>query len=1455
MWVLRLRRVRTSDSGIYICELNSTPKKKVSRILAVTDDDMGVPSGGIGGNGAGGSVSILEVDHNYTDCCVREAVPQQCHHFCHFRGLLTDNQPQGTVHSCINHLSSITKCLADGRDHMPCCRKQNIPETCRPVCVGNFSLTTVLDHFTCMHYTAPVLACIAEGVQILPPPVDDITVDPVSSTSVNVSWSLPRPASKAALIESIQVNVTQLHTFDGVGVRLAPEKASGDGSGNSGKGSESDGGGSHEEPPSLYGLQMRYSVAGNESFFLIPDLKPYTMYEIQVKSINRAGSSLSSNPVRTLTLLPESDKGQDPKDKKNKKHTTAGSHDEESSRGNKERESLTPSRDKESADEDEEKKSNKKATEEDKKKSSGAEKEGESESSTASSTSSSSSKKKTNTLPDIKSCCRSKGVVIDRCVNILCDPVRSDEASLTDLMICAPFANVTFSCVTDGVDHTPCCRSRGVSPNCLELCSGQVKKIDFRHFVCLDQLPSFSSCVLDHHGVLPGTPSNFMVVNVHHDWAIVKWNPPKESSSPPVTKYLIHYRDVNRDDPSSYSVATAKSSPFLLDKLSPGGRYEVYVKAANEYGTSQGSSRVVFSTPPVYSNDEVEAELSSTAYNETQCCTRAGLSNECLPLCSYRVKVTDVLQRASACAQNLPTLVRCGAGGRNHIPCCRRRGVTDGCLNICAGLVESSPYVVAARCADDLGKILQCMEEGSGLLPGMPVDFHATLVTKDTMHLEWEPAPEDVNMTIDFQVRYGKADSDIPLHPLEHTSSVNTTQPNVILTGLEPNTRYSLYVVGSNSYGISLPSLVLIVNTTSANGGQDSKMISSNMGPPHAIQVLHQSTDTITFKWMPPLYVPPDSKVKYIVHYKAVNGTAVEKGLPVSKDWQLIETTFNTMFLMNLTFDTEYAITIQAINDRNREMRSSLSEVALVWTDPAIPASVNLPVIIPAGPIIEGSNVTFMCIGVGTPTPTLSLLLNGQEVMRQERRHISLTVLNVRRNLTSVSCYATNGFTNGRSSQAAQSTLELRVRFKPSIWPSPSVTHITRGGPGRLQCQFSGNPQPHVVWFKDMADGKQEQVPPSTKVSFVTVTHSDLSTMWINSMVFKSVNDSDAGDYHCMAINDLGQEAVSLELYVDAAKNNSATQARDCCRALSVHPECQKVCSFDVDIDQALGIAECFPDLDKLMTCAADGSDHRTCCRRRGVPSDCIRWCAGLKVTKPNLCSLSSAHDIVACFQEGKALLPGPPLNVHARRILDNEDNKVIIEWTPPKKNPELVQYYRVFWRPVGSRDLNRNQTEEAYFQLEGLDPDKMYEFVVKSGNHYGLSIFTDPLVISMASVRASSSSSSVGGQLMRVVLSVCLTAVIVITTGALVVFVYRNYLPRIRTMRFRGGSSGGSGRGSVLSSPSISSFSSTRGVSFENPSYMKDTTPSVQFNAPSNEVEVNANFPDHKMITLTTTT
>lgn len=85
-------------------------------------------------------------------------------------------------------------------------------------------------------------------------------------------------------------------------------------------------------------------------------------------------------------------------------------------------------------------------------------------------------------LPDVRSCCIAGGVTHRTCLDKMCDPVNADFTEVPDLMVCAPWANTTFSCLANNIDHTPCCKSRGLPDICLSFCDGTVKSINYNLF-------------------------------------------------------------------------------------------------------------------------------------------------------------------------------------------------------------------------------------------------------------------------------------------------------------------------------------------------------------------------------------------------------------------------------------------------------------------------------------------------------------------------------------------------------------------------------------------------------------------------------------------------------------------------------------------------------------------------------------------------------------------------------------------------------------------------------------------------------------------------------------------------------------------------------------------------------------------------------------------------------------
>ena len=112
-----------------------------------------------------------------------------------------------------------------------------------------------------------------------------------------------------------------------------------------------------------------------------------------------------------------------------------------------------------------------------------------------------------------------------------------------------------------------------------------------------------------------------------------------------------------------------------------GSTYEVYVAGVNSAGVGESSTRIVFRTASKGIDDLIET--SHHPYNQTECCIKSGVQPDCMPLCSYDASVTQVKALSGICADDMSKMIRCSAGGRDHLPCCARRGVPKQCQPLC----------------------------------------------------------------------------------------------------------------------------------------------------------------------------------------------------------------------------------------------------------------------------------------------------------------------------------------------------------------------------------------------------------------------------------------------------------------------------------------------------------------------------------------------------------------------------------------------------------------------------------------------------------------------------------------------------------------------------------------------------------------------------------------------------
>lgn len=206
----------------------------------------------------------------------------------------------------------------------------------------------------------------------------------------------------------------------------------------------------------------------------------------------------------------------------------------------------------------------------------------------------------------------------------------------------------------------------------------------------------------------------------------------------------------------------------------------------------------------------------------------------------------------------------------------------------------------------------------------------------------------------------------------------------------------------------------------------------------------------------------------------------------------------------------------------------------------------------------------------------------------------------------------------------------------------------------------------------------------------------------------------------------------------------------------------------------------------------------------REVATECLHWCAGYKIQKMDFCLVSSARDIMSCFREGNKFLPSPPANVHVHVLYSD---RVIIEWEDSDKNRDSTHWYWVYWKKVGTNEMDRERVESNTFELTGLESDSTYEFVVKTSNYHGTSILSDPLVINLSRLRAEYLTSE-GQIITNVFLTFFFLMLIFASVAAVSYLTYKkNFLSKFRS----------------------SSCGNNIGVSFENRAYALEDTIQMQ--------------------------
>eukprot|EP00090_Calanus_glacialis_P031499 TRINITY_DN5209_c0_g1_i1.p1 TRINITY_DN5209_c0_g1~~TRINITY_DN5209_c0_g1_i1.p1 ORF type:complete len:1460 (-),score=250.05 TRINITY_DN5209_c0_g1_i1:454-4833(-) len=1260
VYVLVVANVTSRDAGMYICELNSDPTVRSFHELKVLSAFLQPPLPTSESSVASGSTASTKdsvevwgystespIDHDFSSCCAGRNISTVCQGFCNLKSILDGNTGVNPS-DCEEEFPSIVSCMADGRNHMPCCLEAGIPDVCTDLCRGEYTVQTdkIKSLFSCSSYTAPTLACIAAGIETLPKQPQGFSVEALNDTSIKIEW-LP-PGKRDLLTHSYRVNVTYLQFLSPIfSVKVDTSKAK------------------EIYPPH----SALHEIPRGKAEYIINGLEKFSLYEVSMLALNKnGGASLPTYGVKVVTHMEGRKK--DPKAEE------------------------SPS------------------------------------------------------LPDIRSCCISNNVSHALCVDRFCDPRNVASSQLTDLMICAPWDTEMFQCLADGKDHTPCCAAKQIPPLCQELCSGNVTDINFKYFRCLSYMTELSSCMLEGYGVLPSSPVNFRFSNLQTTFGILHWDRP-ETLGETVVDYLVKYQKITPNAGKQMTVEHAQS-PFILEHLDSASTYEVFVEPVNNIGIGDPSTRIVFRSASRKLEDLLDNQ---TPYNQTACCLKSGMKPECLPLCSYDANTSEVKNLARLCADEFTKVVRCAAGGRDHLPCCARQGVPRNCQPLCQAVHQSSTGADFLQCLPNIGQIITCYEEGTAELPPPIKDFKAVSVQDGIVVLSWQI--DDINGTFNtahFEVYYKIVEENSTGSTVfESDQQINTTVPIVKIPNLETGKKYRFFVVSRNEKGTSLPSSIVTLNVSSE--GWTGTPVQGSSSPPHLLAVESHSATWLQFAWNPPAITHPEDVLKYRLYYQQVSAN-------LSK-FDMVETDVTTVQLTGLIPNTQYSLYSTAlIVSNDTKIESTPSETLIAWTDPAFPAFVEAPTIHPINMVTEGSSMTVLCIAMGTPLPTVTLYINGHPLRSEITRHMVTMVHNVTSDMGHVSCYADNGY--GTPMIASR---KITISRPPTL-VGPASTAVMRDNTLHLQCKVDAFPAPTMAIFRDSE--LKQSVMSDDRISITAKGDEEDSATFYLSMKIAKVNQSDGRTYYCHANNTLGASSVPMVVNV-TDEPPPVINVTQCCLQQNVSADCLDICSFSIDFDMMIRKPQCIPQFSQMMSCASDGSDHRHCCSTGGVPATCLDWCRGEAVEETEVCALSHSKTIVECFHKGTENLPGKPLNIKVRPI---DKSSAMVFWDQPEKNPHAVELYRVFWRPVGSKSANKSDTVQRKLVLHDLHSGTTYEVVVKAGNSNGTSQLTHPLKFITADefiIATSPVRSNVGGAV-----GIVLAVFIVLGLVAVVIYVMK---------------------------------------------------------------------------------
>nr|XP_022317210.1 Ig-like and fibronectin type-III domain-containing protein 2 [Crassostrea virginica]XP_022317211.1 Ig-like and fibronectin type-III domain-containing protein 2 [Crassostrea virginica] len=219
---------------------------------------------------------------------------------------------------------------------------------------------------------------------------------------------------------------------------------------------------------------------------------------------------------------------------------------------------------------------------------------------------------------------------------------------------------------------------------------------------------------------------------------------------------------------------------------------------------------------------------------------------------------------------------------------------------------------------------------------------------------------------------------------------------------------------------------------------------------------------------------------------------------------------------------------------------------------------------------------------------------------------------------------------------------------------------------------------------------------------------------------------------YMVALGDYGSsqpsETFIFTLLPAQPKSDIEADILGCCISKGLKNPClSKLCTPDLMRNvNPVEILWCSQDLNKALQCLVGQRDHSACCKRNSLPDVCLPFCAGqgMNLTLDYMSCVIRLPVIEACVQEGRATIPGPPVNVSVVPGI----REAVVSWNnvgAPAMN------FTIFYRVLGMDKMpwNRMEVSASPADLQGLYPGTHYEIQLAAANENGSSLLSTKVV------------------------------------------------------------------------------------------------------------------------------